>query len=203
MLDRREILRGMSLGGLGFIVVPAFAQTEAGAVGTVADVEGSATARKGGEPRVLGAGQHVFAGERLQTGGDSKLRAALGAATQLFMGANTRVTIDGNLVQRGGIIKLGSGALMFERRDPDPKPEVAIHSPYARLAVRGTSVFAGPSNGVFGVFVSHGEVVVTNAGGSVTLRPGEGTNIARPGAKPTPAAAWGDARINDAMRSVR
>ena len=38
-------------------------------------------------------------------------------------------------------------------RAPDPKPEVTIRSPYALLAVRGTTVFAGPSNGVFGVFV--------------------------------------------------
>jgi len=106
-------------------------------------------------------------------------------------------------VRRGGAIHLGQGAVLFERSAPDPKPAVTIRSPYALLAVRGTTVFAGPSNGVFGVFVVTGEVEVRNGAGSVRLGPGQGTDIARPGAKPSSAAVWGDARINAAMRSVR
>ena len=207
MLDRRHMLIGAGAALLpAFDIAEAIAQAAAGnsaAVGTVASLTGAATARRGGEPRTLGSGQQLFAGERLQTGGGSKLQAKLGEATQLFMGENTRVTIDGHLVQRGGTIHLGAGALMFERKEPDPKPNVVIQSPFALLAVRGTAVFAGPSNGVFGVFVAEGEVTVRNAGGSVTLRRGEGSNIARPGARPTAAAVWGQPRIDAALRSVR
>ena len=119
------------------------------------------------------------------------------------MGERTRIMIDNHLVQRGGTIHLGAGAMLFERKEPDPKPAVTIRSPFAHLAVRGTTVFAGPSTGVFGIFVAEGEVVVTAAGASVMLRRGEGTNIARRGAKPTSAVAWGDARIQAALRSVR
>lgn len=202
MIDRRRML--LRLGTVPLVGLHATSlSAQTNAAGTIANMQGIATARRGGEQRTLGMGQQLFVSERIQTGGGSRLQARLGPATQLYMGENTRVMIDNHLVQRGGTIHLGQGAVLFERNAPDPKPEVAIRSPYALLAVRGTTVFAGPSNGVFGVFVVTGEVEVRNAAGSVRLGPGEGTNIARPGAKPTAAAVWGDARINDAMRDVR
>ena len=207
MFERRQLLLGfaatMMPGSQTFEAMAQSADAGAEAVGTVANLQGSAIARRSSNQRNLNSGQQVFVNERLQTAASSRLHARLGPATQLFMGENTRVTIDNHLVRRGGTIHLGEGAVMFERKDPDPKPNVTIQSPYAQLAVRGTTVFAGPSNGVFGVFVVLGEVHVSNAGGSVTLRTGEGTNIATPGAKPTSAAIWGDARIIDAMRAVR
>ncbi len=202
MIDRRHMLLGFGAAAIaGCKSLDAWAQSAA--AGTVAGMQGNATARRGGEQRSLGMGQQIFVSERIQTAASSRLQARLGPATQLYMGENTRVMIDNHLVQRGGTIHLGEGAVMFERSPPDPKPEVTIRSPYALLAVRGTTVFAGPSNGVFGVFVVLGEVDVSNGAGSVRLRAGEGTNIATPGARPTPAAVWGDARINDAMRAVR
>ena len=56
--------------------------------------------------------------------------------------------------------------------------------------------------GVFGVFVESGSVTVTGVSTSVTLAPGLGTNIARPGGEPTAPARWGAARIAAAMASV-
>jgi hypothetical protein len=214
MIDRRHIL----FAGLGSFVVPAFlidasaqgarpspvaATSQAEAAGNVAAVKGDVTARAAGQTRQLQNGQQVYVRERVQTAAQSRLHAALGPATNLYMGENTRIMIDRHLVKRGGTIHLAAGAVLFDRKDPDPKPAVTIRSPYAMLAVRGTKVFAGPSNGVFGVFVEEGLVVVRNANGVVTLRPGEGTNIAKPGARPTPAAQWGRARIEAALRSVQ
>jgi ferric-dicitrate binding protein FerR (iron transport regulator) len=202
MIDRRHLLLALgSASTVGLDITSVMAQTAA--AGTIADMQGNATARRGNEQRTLGMGQQVYVSERLQTAANSKLQAQLGPATKLFMGENTRVMIDNHLVRRGGAIHLGQGAVLFERSAPDPKPAVTIRSPYALLAVRGTTVFAGPSNGVFGVFVVTGEVEVRNGAGSVRLGPGQGTDIARPGAKPSSAAVWGDARINAAMRSVR
>lgn len=202
MMNRRNMLALLGASFAPDMPLAAHAQAAVNA-GTVANLRGSATARRAGASRFLGPGQEVFTGEQLQTGAESRLQARLGAATQLYMGERTRVMIDAHLVQRGGTIHLGEGALMFERKDPDPKPPVTIRSPFGMLAVRGTTLFAGPSNGIFGIFVAEGEVIVRAAGASVTLRRGEGTNIARPGAKPTPAIAWGDARIHAALRSVQ
>jgi hypothetical protein len=38
---------------------------------------------------------------------------------------------------------------------------------------------------------------------AVVLAAGEGTNIAQPGAEPTPPAKWGQPRVDAAMASVR
>jgi ferric-dicitrate binding protein FerR (iron transport regulator) len=207
---RRDVLTG--LGSLGVTASiagslaaheAAFAATAAAAAGTVAGIRGTATATNRGKPRALQSQDEVFVREMLSTIAQSRLHVKLGPATQLYMGENTRVVIDNDLVKRGGEIRLSSGALLFQRRAPDPKPRVTIQSPFALLAVRGTTVFAGPSNGVFGVFVQDGEVQVRAGGAMVSLTPGEGTNIARPGARPTAPAAWGQARIDAALASVR
>lgn len=207
MIDRRNLLAGIGGAALPFVWTGCgFAQDQlakGAPAGKVADVRGTVTGRRTGTTRPLSSGNEIFVGERLQTLEASRMLAELGPATKLYMGENTRLMIDRHLVQRGGTIHLASGALMFDRKQPDPKPPIVIQSPYAMIAVRGTTVFAGPSNGVFGILVLEGLVEVKNAGGSVTLRPGQGTNIAKPGARPTAPATWGEARINAALSSVR
>ena len=57
----------------------------------------------------------------------------------------------------------------------DSRPvAVKIRSSYGLIAVRGTKFFAGPSNGVFGVFVDHGTVTVSGGGSEVVLQAGRG-----------------------------
>ena len=82
------------------------------------------------------------------------------------------------------------------------RSDVTVRGPYGLVAVRGTKFFAGPSNGVFGVFVESGTVTVTGASRAVTLVAGQGTNIARPGDEPSAPTQWGEARIAAAMASV-
>jgi len=55
---------------------------------------------------------------------------------------------------------------------------------------------------VIGIFVVHGLVDVTSGGRSVVLQTGEGTNVAAPGAPPTPPVKWGEGRIRAALASV-
>jgi len=71
------------------------------------------------------------------------------------------------------------------------------------MAVRGTQFFAGPSNGVFGVFVQNGTLEVSAAGETVTLSAGQGTNLQKPGSAPTPPVDWGKPRIDAAYGRVR
>jgi ferric-dicitrate binding protein FerR (iron transport regulator) len=96
---------------------------------------------------------------------------------------------------------LEAGAVLFDRPSGKPAP-VQIRSPFGLIAVRGTRFFAGPSAGVFGVFVQRGSVTVTAAGREVVLLMGQGTDISHPGDKPTTARRWRDPRIREAFESV-
>ena len=126
----------------------------------------------------------------------------LGRDTTLKLGERAQLTIDRYLVDAGGEINLGSGGMLFERPARSTPSKVQIRSTFGLIAVRGTRFFAGPSNDVFGVFVEQGRVTVSAAGKSVTVRAGQGTNIARPGAAPTAPAPWKEPRIRAALASV-
>ena len=80
--------------------------------------------------------------------------------------------------------------------------DLRLRSPFGTIALRGTRVFAGPSKGVFGVFVERGIVDFTAGGVTVRLSAGEGSDVRRPGDKPTPPSRWGSERALDALASV-
>ncbi|MEQ1956814.1 FecR family protein [Mesorhizobium sp. CN2-181] len=144
----------------------------------------------------------MFVGDLVGTGTDSRLILRLGAATQIKLGAEARVRIDSFIANAGGVLELQSGALLFEG-DAQDGGSIAVRSPFALIAVRGTRFFAGPSAGVFGVFVVRGRVDVTAAGRQVEVMEGRGTNIANPGAPPTDPANWGESRVRQALASVQ
>ena len=79
---------------------------------------------------------------------------------------------------------------------------VAVRVPFGLVAVRGTRFFAGPSNGVFGVFVVRGLVMVVGVNTAMMVASGFGSDLTHAGAEPTVPHAWGAARIASAMASV-
>ena len=93
--------------------------------------------------------------------------------------------------------------MFFEKQARQKPGPIEIRSPYGLIAVRGTRFFAGLSNKVFGVFVEEGSVTVSAGGRQVIVGAGQGTDIARPGARPTDPRRWGQARIDAAYASVR
>jgi ferric-dicitrate binding protein FerR (iron transport regulator) len=169
-------------------------------VGSVEGVTGEAFAELESVRRTLDRAAPVFLSEEVVTGVASRLEMRLGRDTTVRLGERARLTIDRFLVDAGGEITLRSGPLLF---DGQPRrARVQIRSPFALIAVRGTRFFAGPSNDRFGVFVVRGSVAVTAAGQQVILRGGEGTDIASPGAPPTPVKRWAPERIRVALASV-
>ncbi len=126
----------------------------------------------------------------------------LGTATQVKLGAETQLRIDRFVVNAGGILVLERGGMVYDHDQSGGPSDVALRTPFGLVAVRGTRFFAGPSNGVFGVFVERGEVTVVGASTSVVVTSGYGTDLAQPGAEPTPPHLWGAARIAAAMASV-
>ena len=170
--------------------------------GVVEFVKGDAFAEVSAARRALAREAPVFLGDSCGTGADSRLTLDLAGKTRLKLGEKARITIDRYLMDAGGEFTLESGAMLFDR-PPGSKPApVQIRSPFALIAVRGTRFFAGPSNGVFGVFVERGKVAVAGGGQVVILLRGQGTDIRMPGDPPTPPKAWGHPRVRAALAQI-
>jgi hypothetical protein len=172
-------------------------------VGSVQEVKGDAFAEADGRRRNLERAAPLFLKDMVGTGPEARLILHLGSATTLQLGSSARLTIDRFLVNVGGNISLQSGPILFDRPEDAAPVDMQFHSSFGLIAVRGTRFFAGPSAGVFGVFVARGAVAVSAAGTEVVVRAGEGTNIAQPGAAPSAPTPWGAERIRNAMQSVQ
>jgi hypothetical protein len=172
-------------------------------VGSVQEVKGDAFAEADGRRRNLERSAPLFLKDMIGTGPEARLVLHLGSATTLQLGSSARLTIDRFLVNVGGNITLQSGPILFDRPEDAAPVDMQFHSSFGLIAVRGTRFFAGPSAGVFGVFVARGAITVSAAGTEVVVRTGEGTNIAQPGAAPSAPTPWGAERIRNAMLSVQ
>jgi hypothetical protein len=200
-LIRRAVLRLIGLGFAAFSVGAgkAFARELAG---SVEEIKGEAFAQAEAERRKLDNAAPLFIADEVTTGAASRLALHLGKDTTVRLGELAHLTIDRFLENAGGELTLASGPLLFDRKAGAQPQALHIRSSFALIAVRGTRFFAGPSAGVFGVFVERGSVVVSAAGQEVTVRDGEGTNIAHPGDAPTPPSPWKQPRIDAALASV-
>jgi hypothetical protein len=197
-LSRRGAL---ALGlGAGLLAVPARAMADP--AGKVETLRGEAFAQAAAARRALAVAAEVFVGDLVSTGADSAVALRLGAATLIKLGAEARLRIDRFIVNAGGVLELARGAMIFDHAQAAPQAELAVRSPFGLIAVRGTRFFAGPSNGVFGVFVFSGQVQVVGAHGSVEVLPGFGTDIVAPGGEPTPPHRWAEPRIRAAEAAV-
>ena len=172
------------------------------ASGLVETIRGEAFAELKGARRALAVRADVFVEETIMTGEAARLALRFGGDTRLRLGAAARLTIDRYIANAGGEFSLMEGGMLYDRPRKQQSAESVLRSLFGLIAIRGTRVFAGPSKGVFGVFVVHGAVDVTAAGKTVTLGRGFGTNIAKPGDPPTDPAAWKRPRIRAALASV-
>jgi ferric-dicitrate binding protein FerR (iron transport regulator) len=189
------------LGAAGLAPLASDARAES-AAGSVETLFGSAAASRGADSRGLSVGNALFVGDVVSTEALSGLAMRLGAATKIRLGALTLLRIDRYLVDMGGTLSLGEGAILFDR--PADAPEsMTIRGEFGLIAVRGTRFFAGPSQGRIGVFVDRGSVTVTSGGATVDLEAGEGTDVLRRGDPPTAPRRWSPDRIESALSLVR
>jgi ferric-dicitrate binding protein FerR (iron transport regulator) len=176
---------------------------DAAAIGAVGGLSGSGRILTAGRERALEMAAPLFLRETVRTDAGARALLQLGARTTLRLGERARVTLQRYIVDAGGEIEIGSGAIEFDRAGPASAAPLNLRTSYGLITVRGTRFIAGVSGGRYGVFVDSGAVAVTAGGRTVVVTAGLGTNIDRPGAAPTPPAAWGAARIAEARASVR
>jgi hypothetical protein len=193
---RRALLIGAALTLAGGSL-----EAEESLAGTIEALRGDAFAEGPKPRRALQPKAQVFIGDMVETAVNSALTMHLGKATFVKLGALAKFRIDNFVVDAGGTFDLDQGPMLIDHNGTKDE-NLQVRSPFGLMAVRGTMFFAGPSNDVFGVFVARGLVAVTGGGRTVILRPGLGTNIARPGDAPTEPRRWSPGRITAALRSV-
>jgi len=170
-------------------------------VGAVMTATGTAFLERSSSRIAAVGGTDVILDDLVGTGEESRLDLQLGRATRIKLGALSQLKIDRFIAGTSVDIELLEGPAFIDR-GRGAEPGFTVTSPYALIAARGTTFFAGPSAGVFGVFVRNGSVDVRTQAGTVRLHAGEGTDIASPGASPTAPKQWGQPRIAAALGSV-
>jgi hypothetical protein len=200
---RAWLMRGAGFGAFagGASLFAAFGAQAQTAAGKVSSVRGMAFAEVGPGTRTLTAAEAVFLDELLRTGDESRLGVALANGNQLNLGARAKLRIDRTVIDGGGALELGAGAMILDRPDAGRKGRLTVTTPFAVIAVRGTKFFMGEIDG-YGVFVERGHVQVTAAGKTVDVRAGEGTTIPRIGAPPDAVRTWGAPKIARARAMV-
>jgi ferric-dicitrate binding protein FerR (iron transport regulator) len=196
LLHRRSVLL---LSACGLIAPPLLADTAP--VGVLLDVKGTANLARGGAALVAKAADALMVGDQLTTASASLAAIELFTSTKINLGPETQFLIDQFAADLGGTITVG-GAMGFDRADDLPKLDLTVQNAFAQIGVRGTRFFAGPSKGVYGIFVARGSVEVRAAGEVRRLGPGDGVDIASPGAAPSAVAQWKAPRIKAAFESV-
>jgi hypothetical protein len=203
LLSRRAAFRAAVAGTLAAGWLPASRGYAIERSGSVESVRGEAFAQTAARRRELRQQAEVFVGDLVATGVNSALALVLGSATHIRLGAETELQIDRFLADAGGILELGRGSMLFDRNEAASKADATVRSPFGLIAVRGTRFFAGPSNGVFGVFVERGRVLVAGSRSAVEVSAGLGTDIDLPGADPTAPHPWAAARVARALADVQ
>ena len=199
VISRRRLLALMPAAGLILATRPAYAAVP---VGSAIDVQGIVKAQRGTDLQDLAPDSDILLDDLVLTAEDSFAELLLKTDTTINLGGGAQLLIDQFVIDQGGVLVLGSGAMVFDRPEGAPAADVTIKTTFAMIGVRGTKFFAGPSNGVFGVFCEHGEVRVLAFGVKRILNAGDGCDFAALGEPPSEIKQWGAPRIAAAYASV-
>ena len=180
------------------------------AIGAVSRIQGEANGTRGGATRALGLNAPVFLNEIVSTGDGARLEVTFADDTRVTVGEKAKLTLDTFVFDPAagnGAIKFGvTGALRFVsgKLTKLASSDVSVTTGVATLGIRGTEFWGGPiDDQALGVFLIQGIVSVSNAAGEQILRqPGQGTNIATPGAAPGPVSFWAQDKVDRAVATV-
>lgn len=191
----------------GFAGGPAAAQE---AIGAVSRIQGKASGTHDGATEALDLKSTVFLNEVVSTGEAARLEVTFTDRAQVTLGEKAELRLNTfvfNPAASSGTIKFGVvGAFRFLSGQASKlaSSDVSVTTPVATVGIRGTEFWGGPiDNQALGVFLIEGAVSVSNAAGEQTLsEPGQGTNIATPGAAPGPVTFWPQDKVDRAIATV-
>jgi hypothetical protein len=179
-------------------------------IGTVERQEGETAALRNGTFESLRPGSAVHTGDRIRTGADSRVLIRFDDNDMtLVVGPATEITLSRHVLRTemprfAAIYALFGGIVRFLMPPRAGPCEIDIVTRAAVASVRSTEwLIDDKANGTTGVFTISGVVRVRGEGGGVVaLEPGFGTDV-MPGAAPSAAKRWGQARIDEAQARLR
>lgn len=206
-MDRRSALRALlAIIGCGAMSRPLAA---AEPVGQVVRMQGQVTKAAGtGATVALAPGSPVAAGDTVVTAEGAKVDLRFVDGSLLTVGPSSRVEIARYLPAANGgqgeaLLSLLAGVVKLIVSDGGRWNRFAVGTETAIASVRGTDWLVDAAPGKTGVFVLQGSVQVAGrvSGRSVTLGPGQGTDVTA-SAAPTLPKVWGAARRDAALARV-
>jgi hypothetical protein len=184
-----------------------------GVVGTILEVEGSATVTPesgAAAPAAVNAQLHLD--DTVQTQAGSRVYILFIDDTQMTLSENTKMKIDNYVFDAAdtadnkahysaleGAFQYVSG-LIGHKENPD----VQVETPVGSIGIRGTDFWAGNLDGKYSVAVNDGQVGLRNETGDETVvNKGEGTSVADRFHAPERPQAWSQEKRARAGQSVR
>jgi hypothetical protein len=180
------------------------------AIGAVSRIQGEASGTQGGATRPLSLKSAVFPNDIISTAETARLEVTFTDDTRLTLGEKAKLTLDTYVFDPAA----GNGAIKFDlvgafrfvsgQVSKLASADVRVTTPAAVVGIRGTEFWGGPiDDQVLGVFLVEGTVSVSNpAGEQILSQPGQGTNIAAPGAAPGAVTFWAPDKVARAIATV-
>jgi hypothetical protein len=168
-----------------FAKAPLAAATDDGVIGTILEVEGTATVTQQGKTPVIAAVDGaIHMNDKIETGPQSRVFILFIDNTQWTLSENTKFTIDDyaydpdDSTGNKGRYSILAGAFQYISGliAKKPKPDVQIETPAGSIGIRGTDITGGDIDGEYGIAVDEGAVDFTTEKGQVRVNAGEGTS---------------------------
>ncbi len=182
-----------------------------GVIGTVMEIEGTATiGPEGQEPAAVAVNTPVHLSDIVETGAGAKLFVLFIDNTEMTLAENTKLAVnewnfdpDDSAGNKGvysilqGTFSYVSG-LIAKKENPD----VHINTPVGSIGIRGTEFWGGRTDDDYGVLVKEGSVSVKTDAGQVVVDKGQGTTVHDRKSQPTAAKVWAAEKISKAVATV-
>ncbi|MEZ0261469.1 MAG: FecR domain-containing protein [Alphaproteobacteria bacterium] len=190
-------------------VTPAFAGER---VGVVDEVEGKVTATQSGSKasRALHDGDAVMEDDLIETAKDSRVKIVFVDKTEFVLAGKGSMHVDDfDFSPRDGkqdkakLSVLGAAfSWVSGKIGKDKEADVTVNVDFGSIGIRGTEVWRSMHKGECWIYLKSGKIDVSNAGGRVKLKPGEGTIMRAKGTKPDDPHVWSRREINWIKGSV-
>lgn len=199
---------------MAFLIIPqAYAEEDTAPIGTIIEVEGSATriSRENAlTAEILKPDMPVYLYDKLQTGTQGRLLILFIDDSQLTIGENAVVKIDEYIFDPDAMddsktaLSIMQGAFIFMSGliAKRPDPDVTIDTAYGSIGLRGTQVWGGQIENEYGIFVEDGEVSVATERGRINVPKGMGTFIRNRQSLPSRAQQWSPETIDMAKKRI-